>query len=52
MKSPAYGLRKVRSGTDPGTFSAAMKPKIPIIASLPLLISAHSFVSRCSAERG
>eukprot|EP00962_Isochrysis_galbana_P055015 scaffold26686_cov122-Isochrysis_galbana.AAC.3 len=37
---------KESSGTEPGIFSAARKPKMPIIARRPLLISAHSFAER------
>ena len=40
MYSPAYGLmRPLSAGTEPGILDSARKPKMPIIARRPLLIS-------------
>eukprot|EP00966_Prymnesium_polylepis_P103685 2400649-Prymnesium_polylepis.1 len=40
ITSPAYaGMTPLRSGTEPGTEPSARKPKRPIIARRPLLIS-------------
>jgi len=50
ITSPVYcGMTPSSAGTEPGTHDAEMKPNKPIIASRPLLTSAMSFFSFCSA---